>query len=251
LGYSILHKGFKCLEPGSGRIYISRDVTFDETIFPFSELNPNVGRHLREEISLLTNGELQSNDHVTSCSTNPATNHCLPGEVLQEKITANNEHQVLNTESQQDTRHEEGLVIDPIAVGNSEQNPLIDTKIHAANEEQISHPTRPTGSGLWQVEAHNAALNMRLMHPIKRQNSAGRRRFADREKTLYNATLWPLPVCKQFLYKLKFLHPIQVILSDQTHAFVTASPRLRHTHMVLLGTMVNSDFLPYLMNHIT
>jgi hypothetical protein len=46
------------------------------------------------------NGELQTNDHVTRCSTNPATNHYLRGEdsaVLQEEITANNKHQVLNT----------------------------------------------------------------------------------------------------------------------------------------------------------
>jgi hypothetical protein len=100
LGYSILHKGFKCLNPSSGHVYISCDVTFDGTIFPFSELNPNAGQCLREEISLLMNGELQTNDHVTRCSTNPATNHYLPGEdlaVLQEEITSNNKHQVLNT----------------------------------------------------------------------------------------------------------------------------------------------------------
>jgi hypothetical protein len=109
LGYSNLHKGFKCLDPSSGRVYISCDVTFDENIFPFSELNPNAGRCLREEISLLTNGELQSNDHVIRCSTNPATNHDLLGEDLaglQEEITANNEVQVLNTNRSwaQDTR---------------------------------------------------------------------------------------------------------------------------------------------------
>jgi len=42
LGYSSLHKGFKCLEPSVGRVYISRDVVFDETVFLFSWLNPNL-----------------------------------------------------------------------------------------------------------------------------------------------------------------------------------------------------------------
>jgi hypothetical protein len=36
LGYSGLHKGYKCLDTGSGCVYVSRDVIFDETIFPFA-----------------------------------------------------------------------------------------------------------------------------------------------------------------------------------------------------------------------
>jgi histone deacetylase 1/2 len=43
LGYSNLHKGFKCLDISTGRVYISRDVTFDENIFPFSKLHDNAG----------------------------------------------------------------------------------------------------------------------------------------------------------------------------------------------------------------
>ena len=48
-----MHKGFKCLDPKEGRVYISRDVVFDESIFPFSSLHPNVGAQLRTELLLL------------------------------------------------------------------------------------------------------------------------------------------------------------------------------------------------------
>lgn len=51
--YSNLHKGYKCLEIAIGRIYISRDVIFYETLFPFAKLHPNAGALLRAEISLL------------------------------------------------------------------------------------------------------------------------------------------------------------------------------------------------------
>jgi histone deacetylase 1/2 len=38
LGYSSLYKGYKCLHVPSNCVFISRDVIFDETIFPFSAL---------------------------------------------------------------------------------------------------------------------------------------------------------------------------------------------------------------------
>ena len=53
LGYSNLHKGFKCLDPTEGRVYLSGDVIFDENVFPFASLHPNVGARLRSELSLL------------------------------------------------------------------------------------------------------------------------------------------------------------------------------------------------------
>jgi hypothetical protein len=63
-GFSNLHKGFKCLEISSGSVYISCDVTFDETVFPFSKLDSNAGARLRSDISLLPQSLL-----------NPITNH--------------------------------------------------------------------------------------------------------------------------------------------------------------------------------
>jgi histone deacetylase 1/2 len=46
LGYSPRHKGVKCLDTKTSRVYISRDVIFDENLFPFAAMHPNVGTHL-------------------------------------------------------------------------------------------------------------------------------------------------------------------------------------------------------------
>ena len=41
LGLHLLHKGYKCLHLPSGRLYISRDVIFEETNFPFQPSSPS------------------------------------------------------------------------------------------------------------------------------------------------------------------------------------------------------------------
>lgn len=79
-----MHKGLKCLDPFEGWVYISRDVTFDEHVFPYAELHPSAGAHLRSEISLLPDTFLNSSsnfgdailhDHAASTPvpTNPFT----------------------------------------------------------------------------------------------------------------------------------------------------------------------------------
>jgi histone deacetylase 1/2 len=72
IGYSPRHKGVKCLDISIGRIYISRDVVFDENIFPFASLHPNAGSLLQKEILLLpnhlglTNRGANNDDHMTN-----------------------------------------------------------------------------------------------------------------------------------------------------------------------------------------
>ncbi|KAJ0781817.1 putative RNA-directed DNA polymerase [Helianthus annuus] len=39
IGYSTQHKGYRCLDPTTSRIYITRHARFNETYFPFSGLN--------------------------------------------------------------------------------------------------------------------------------------------------------------------------------------------------------------------
>jgi hypothetical protein len=62
-----MHKGVKCLDVSTGRRYISRDVIFDENIFPFHSLHPNAGSRFREEILLLLHdqgGVSNNDDHM-------------------------------------------------------------------------------------------------------------------------------------------------------------------------------------------
>jgi hypothetical protein len=61
LVYNDLHKGYKCLDVSSGHIYISRDVIFDEEVFPFSNLHPNARARLQSKITLLHQTLIPSN----------------------------------------------------------------------------------------------------------------------------------------------------------------------------------------------
>ena len=43
LGYSPMHKGVKCLDVPTSRVYVSRDAVFDESVFRFASLHQNAG----------------------------------------------------------------------------------------------------------------------------------------------------------------------------------------------------------------
>jgi hypothetical protein len=88
LSYSNLHKGYKCLNISMGRVYISRDVIFDEGVFPFAHLSSTAAARYFSDVLLLPNESPvrasieapMDNSHVISCLSNPifVTNQQLP-----------------------------------------------------------------------------------------------------------------------------------------------------------------------------
>lgn len=118
-----MHKGFKCLDVSTGRVYISRDVIFDQSVFPFAQLHPNAGARLRSEILLHPTSLNPTNFHPGGECVNgnisdvPNRDVNLPagdGVVLeqeQEEIGGEMVHEIAQSgEHVNGTEHEEDLV---------------------------------------------------------------------------------------------------------------------------------------------
>jgi len=83
LGYSLCHKGYKCLHVPIGRIYFSQDVIFQEDQFPFVQVpHPTKIQNPRYSYPHIhcTGHTLSSSNNNTSPShvSSSTTNNSLP-----------------------------------------------------------------------------------------------------------------------------------------------------------------------------
>ena len=89
LGYSAFHHGYRCLSLTSGKIYISRDVIFQEHIYPFQEQPEIINREIIQPPGLLgsfplltrSNSDQHSPTVVSIASERPEEQPSLPVEV--------------------------------------------------------------------------------------------------------------------------------------------------------------------------
>jgi hypothetical protein len=54
-----MHEGFKCSNAATDHIYVSRDVIFDETVFPFASMHSNAGARYHSAVLLEPLGIVQ------------------------------------------------------------------------------------------------------------------------------------------------------------------------------------------------
>ena len=150
LGFSNLHKGFKCLEVASGRVYISHDVIFDENVFPFSALHSNASAWLRAKISLLpsfllnpASSDQGGDEHVTGHMSNS------PIEVVAPEITDNFDGDFTGNDASGTANIEEPIEVDPATVT---ADPLSASGAGASSSTSVPSEERATNRSTPQTQ---------------------------------------------------------------------------------------------------
>jgi hypothetical protein len=148
LGCSSLHKGFKYLEPSTSRVYISCDVVFDESVFPFSEMHPNAGASLRKEILLLPNHLLNAGDALPTSGVTDVH----PGSSTMSVLQESTKNSVQNDVSGDPNACDHGVLILPI-IGTQPQDDSVAAS--GGSRSQADSPAHSIAS--WSAAAPSAS----------------------------------------------------------------------------------------------
>jgi hypothetical protein len=97
LGYSPMHKGYRCLHPPSKRVYLSRHVIFDETIFPYANptllFSPAKQNSIFSTFTEFTGGFFTpSSSGLSDAPTNPEMLPCSRPPIATTQVTSNFSH---------------------------------------------------------------------------------------------------------------------------------------------------------------
>jgi hypothetical protein len=134
-GYSNLHKDYKCLDINSGRVCISHDVLFYESVFSFAELKSNAGLRYMSEVLLLPKPSSNPGSSDLPMD-NIHTNPCLfppcfwTDQVVQPQT-------ILSSEPQQ--QHRTHLEVDPIPHHATTSCPPASTSATSSEPQQMCH----------------------------------------------------------------------------------------------------------------
>lgn len=153
----------------TGRVYISRDVVFDESVFPFESLHPNAAAILRKEILLLPS-HLQSFDRGGDNCTNQFDDYssssttAMPVQVNEENTGENGMENDQNPGENEPVLHVyEGIG----ASAKHEEDPpaLRSASDHARQSPSDRAPdSQHRRQGLWILCAHEHQIQHRTSH---------------------------------------------------------------------------------------
>lgn len=106
IGYNSAHKGYKCLDPKIGRVYISRHVIFNETEFPLKNLP-----RLSSSVSNSTSDTLWAPSASTTVFKVSATPFASPTFIIESvpTISAITSDIIISNAHQMQTRGESGI----------------------------------------------------------------------------------------------------------------------------------------------
>ncbi|CAM8986787.1 unnamed protein product [Rhodiola kirilowii] len=152
LGYSSFHKGYKCLDRRTGRIYISRNVVFDEHIFPYATPNivPNLST-LTSPVSFpgdepATQGVPMRNYNLSLTSTDDLCSFTVPVQIPYHKDVTNDIHGVLaHSDTGPPTAQHDGTVhpihLLPAATVREDAGPSNSQTTTASSPHHLPSPT--------------------------------------------------------------------------------------------------------------